>query len=288
MKNELFDEITIALIRKGFTVKSLTARCFDLLARKESKIMLIKILEDANSISEEYCNAMKTIGNYSGAAPVIIAKKAGRNLEDGVVYSRNGISTLNSSTFQKILNLNYPLIQSTKAGLTVSIVGSKLRAKREEQGQSVGDLSRILGVSKSMINKYESGNSDVSVNRAGMLLKIYGEDIFKKLDIFTQKFKFDNPKKSQLASKYTDLGFQASDTKKAPFDIIAAKDKNIILTEIGDKKNPMLEPIQKLIDANSLIIFHKKKPKKVPALSKKEFLEYQKSEDLVKFVKEFE
>ena len=47
MKSSLIDKLGMFLLKDGFTVKSLTRTCFDLLARKQEKILLIKVLEDA-------------------------------------------------------------------------------------------------------------------------------------------------------------------------------------------------------------------------------------------------
>ena len=38
---------------------------------------------------------------------------------------------------------------------------------------------------------------------------------------------------------------------------------------------------------DNLVIFNKKKPKDVPAITKKEFLEFEKANQLIKFLKEF-
>ena len=77
------------------------------------------------------------------------------------------------------------------------------------------------------------------------------------------------------------------DTKKVPFDVMAKKEKELILTKVGDDVG-QLKSLSKLIDADKLVIFKKKKPKDVPALTKEEFMEFEKAKELVKFLKEFE
>ena len=57
---------------------------------------------------------------------------------------------------------------------------------------------------------------------------------------------------------------------------------------MGDKTNPQLAPLKNLIEASTLVIFRKEKPKKVPALTKKEFLGFRNSREIIKFLKEFE
>ena len=61
----------------------------------------------------------------------------------------------------------------------------------------------------------------------------------------------------------------------------------IILTEVSDKVNPNMQPLSKLLDADNLVIFRKKKPKNIPSMTKKEFMEFEEANELVKFLKEF-
>lgn len=288
MKRTLSDDISVLLLRHGYTVKSLSSGSFGLAARRDTDILLIKVLEDANSVSEEYTKAMARISSYIAAAPIIIAQKAGHYLEDGVVYSRFGVSTLNYNTFRSTLENDLPFVFSSNAGLTAAVVGVKLRQRREESGYSLGEVSRKVGVSQRMIAKYESGKADVSVAKAYSLYKLFGGNIFRKIDVFSLRKAATDPKKSAVAQKYSSLGFEADDISRVPFDVIAKKDREIILTEVGDKANPQLLPLQKLIEANTLVIFNRKKPKAMPALTKKEFLEYESAKELIKFLKEYE
>ena len=288
MKRSLMEETGIMLLRHAFTVKSLTGSCFDIVARKETTILLIKVLEDANSITEEYAHAMKQISGYIEASAIILAEKAGSYLETGVVYSKFGVYALNLATFSESLSNDLPFITSTKAGLTASVIGRKLREKREEEGYSLGTLSRKVGVSKRMIAKYESGDADISVNKAYQLSRVFGREIFCRINIFQNSYGAAEKAKSEVARKYGELGFESADTKKVPFDVIAKKEKDIILTEVGDKTNPQLAPLKNLIEASTLVIFRKEKPKKVPALTKKEFLGFRNSREIIKFLKEFE
>ena len=130
MKQALLDKLNIFLLRKGFTIKNLTRTCFDILARRNEQILLIKVLEDANSISREYTDEMKAVASYITASPLIIADKAGDMLDDNIVYSRFEIYTLNFSTFMNCVNNKFPFIKRSQAGLTASVSGKKLKEKR--------------------------------------------------------------------------------------------------------------------------------------------------------------
>ena len=287
MKQTLLDKINIFLLKKGFTIKNLTRTCFDILARRNEQILLVKVLEDANSISRQCTEEMVSIASYINASPLIIAEKAGRRLEDNIVYSRFDIYTLNFSTFLSCVNNKFPFIKRSQAGLTASVVGEKLKEKREELGYSLNALSKKLGVTSRMIIKYENENSEVTINRAMKMYDLFGNEVFNEVNVFMQREPLQNKFETEVSRKYVELGFDATETKKTPFDIIARKDNEIILTEVSDNVNPQMQSLSKLLEADNLVIFNKKKPKDIPAMTKHEFMEFNESNDLVKFLKEF-
>ena len=287
MKQALLDKANIFLLKNGFTIKNLTRACFDILARRYGQILLVKVLEDANSISKEYAEEMLSVAAYMGASPVIIADKAGSQLEENIVYARFGIYTLNFSTFVNCVNNRFPLIKRSQAGLTALISGKKLREKREELGYSLNSLSKKIGVTSRMMTKYENENSEITVNKARKLYGIFGHQVFSEVNVFSHgespKSKFE----TNVSRKYVELGFEATETKKTPFDIIAKKDKEIILTGVSDKVNPQMQSLSKLLEADNLVIFRKKKPKNIPSMTKKEFMDFDEANELVRFLKEF-
>lgn len=287
MKSELLDKINIFLLKKGFTIKNLTRTCFDVLARRTDQILLIKILEDANSVSRQYTEEMTAIASYIGASPLIITEKAGAKLEDNVVYSRFGIFTLNQSTFFSCISNKMPFIKSGKAGLTASLSGRKFREKREQVGYSLNALSKKLGVTSRMVTKYENENSEVTINKAMKIYDVFGHHVFNEINIFMQSGHPESKLETSVSRKYVELGFEATETKKTPFDIIARKGSEIILTEVSDHVNPQMQSVSKLIDADNLVIFNKKKPKNIPSMTRKEFMDFEKANELVKFLKEF-
>ncbi len=299
------DEVGVLLLRHGYTVKTLTGSSFDIVARRESRVLLIKVLEDANSITEEYASSMKNLSSYIDASPIVIAEKAGHQLEDGVVYSRFGVHTFSYNTLGSCLESRFPIIISTKAGFAASVIGEKLRQQREEKGFSLGAIARRVGVSKRMVAKYEASSADVSLRSAIALNRLFGSEIFGKVDIFGVGKETVGGKPSVIARKYYELGFRAADTKKAPFDVVAKQGKELILTEVKDAKsarsrssNPQLSSLQQLLGADALVIFDKKtvgigsqtqnNKKKLPSLQKRDFLGIGSAKELIKFLKEFE
>ena len=287
MKSNIIDKLAVFLLKDGFAVKTLTRTCFDLLARKQDRILLIKVLEDANSVSKEYTDAMSMVSSYIGAVPVIVAEKAGDKLEDNVIYTRFDLYTLNFDTFVNSIRNKFPFVRRTQAGFTASVAGEKLRKKREEKGYSLNYLSKKVGVTSRMMDKYEKNDSEITLSKARKIYDIFGHLVFNEINIFSKSNEIKSRYKSDFSKKYIDLGFDASDTNKTPFDIIAKKENEVILTGIGDKTRKDFSSLSKLLDADSLVIFRKKKPKDIPSLTKKEFLEFEKANELIKFLKEF-
>lgn len=287
MKQTLLDKISIFLLKKGFTLKNLTRTCFDILARRTDQILLIKVLEDANSVSRQFTEEMIAVASYANASPLIIAEKAGSKLEDNIVYSRFGIYTLNLSTFSNCVNNMLPFIKRSHAGLTASVVGKKLKEKREELGYSLNALSKKLGVTSRMIIKYENENSEVTINRAMKIYDLFGHDVFNEVDVFVRHQQPESRFETEVSKKYVELGFEATETSKTPFDIIARKDNELILTEVSDKVDPQMQSLSRLLEADNLVIFQKKKPKNIPSMTKKEFMDFDKANELVRFLKEF-
>jgi putative transcriptional regulator len=287
MKKNLLEKASIFLLKKGFTVKSLTRSCFDILARNKERILLIKVLEDANSISHEFAEEMHKISACITATPMIISEKASDMLQDNVVYTRFDICTLNLDTFMNCINNKLPLIKRTQAGLTASLLGDKLKEKREQLGYSLNYLSKSIGVTSRMVSKYENEDSEVTINKAMKIYDIFGQEVFNQVDIFSKIENMHFTTKTEFSKKYIKLGFNATDANKVPFDIIAKKEDELILTEIGDKTNPQMQSLSELLDADNLVIFKKKKPKDMPAVTRKEFLEFEQSNQLIKFLKEF-
>lgn len=288
MKKDILDEIGIFLLKQGYTIKVIISGAFDIIARKK-QILLIKALSDANAVSQEHANQMKRVAAYVDAIPLVIADKAGAELADNIAYMRFGIYTFNFHTFKSCVAHQLPIIKSTQAGFIAALSGRMVKQKREEMGYSLNTLAVKLGVSKRMIQKYETGDSEITLPKAEKLYDILGPGVFKQVKVFDTCF-HPVPEKTKLdvSKKYLDLGFEATETKKVPFDVIAKKDKNIILTEIGDKTNPHLVPIARLFEVDKLVLFKNKKPKHIPSMTKIEFLEFEKARELVKFLKEFE
>ena len=67
--------------------------CFDLVARKDEQLILVKILSNIDALTEEDALALQMVAHFFNATPLIIGNKTRRGeLDSGVVYKRYGVS----------------------------------------------------------------------------------------------------------------------------------------------------------------------------------------------------
>ncbi|MBA3064285.1 helix-turn-helix domain-containing protein, partial [Candidatus Woesearchaeota archaeon] len=121
---------------------------------------------------------------------------------------------LNLATFRNCINNHFPFVKRTQAGLTACILGKKLKQKREQEGYSINELSKKLGVSSRMVVKYENNDSEIRIEKAIRLYNILGDEVFDKIKIFDSETSLYNQGKSDISKKYCDLGFNHSKQKK--------------------------------------------------------------------------
>ena len=282
----LQNKVFLALLQHNFIVKGIRG-CCDIIARRNHQLLLIKVLEDANAITQATSQELLKTASALGAAPVIIAEKATQKLKDNVVYTRHAIPVINLATLCSYLADKPLFMVSKNSGIMAEIQGAKLRELREQNDMSLGKLSRAIGVSVRMIAKYERNDAEISLQRAMKMYEMIGDQVFRRVDILSSQQRLDHPLSSDISFKYQDLGFTVTETRKVPFDVVAKKENTVILTTVGDKIYPDLNNISQAIGANDLAIVSKKKHADVPTLTKEEFLEFEKASALIKFIQEY-
>lgn len=288
MKPQLLDMVGVMLLRHGYTVRTLTRTSFDIAARNQASIILLKVVEDASALNQAVMREMLQVSSTVAAVPVIIAEKAGQPLTDNVIYTRFHVYLLTPNTLANCLENKLPFLFSTNAGPSAAVIGEKLRCEREEHGLSLNALAQKIGVSSTMIRRYEANDAMISAKTAEVLYDIFGGKVFRRIRVFEHQLVPHPNAQSSVGKKYETLGFDTVETRRAPFDMVAKKKEEVIITDVSDKVNPQLHAIARLLGADQLTIFEKHKPKKTPALAKKEFMDFDDADELIKFVREFE
>ena len=177
-------------------------------------------------------------------SPIIVAERIGRQkLEEGIVYEKSGIPMISISTLAMFAKGDKVFIYSKKGSYYVKINAQALRALREKHGMSLGELAYRIGVSRKAIYEYERGNMDVTLETAGRIYEVFGEEaIFKSLNIFDIRPKLREEEEveahtateSRLVQELRNMGMITHHLEHTAADIVASKESNrfvIVLAE---------------------------------------------------------
>ncbi len=240
------------LLYAGFFVSercTIMPGCFDLAARRDDSLLLLKILMNLDGIRRENIIEMIRLSQYLSACPLMIGEKSGnKSLKRGVVYFRCGIPSINADTLYDCFIENVPpLIYAGAGGLYVKIDEDRLREARKNLNLSIGDLASELGVSRRTISKYEGG-MNTTLDLAVKMENILSIPLSLSIDIFSLKeplkeersdaedLKEREKKLSLLEQVVIDLlknvGINVFPINYAPFNALSKIKDELILTGI--------------------------------------------------------
>lgn len=282
-KEILINQVIGILEKTGFSISercNIRPRSFDIAARLETKLLLIKVISNVDGLNESTAEEMRLLAEYLNGSPLIIAEKTRDHpLEPSVVYYRYSLPSINIETFYDyFIEELAPIAYAAPGGLYVGIDGSLLREMRISHNLSIGSLASELGVSRRAISKYEEEDMDMSVDMVLRLDEIFNETIATIID-------FLHPKKSNRPSKIkptetqlginikymlTDLGCDVIPISQAPFNAVSSEHtdninkKSIItiLTGYGDysgamlKRAKLMSSISEVTNTQSMVIIN--------------------------------
>jgi transcriptional regulator, XRE family len=222
----------------GFVVSDRCAirpKSFDIAARRGEDTVLVKILSNIDAFDARTGLAMRRLGEYLGATPVVIGLRTrDEDLDPGVVYFRHGVPVFSPDT---ALNLFVeevpPLIYAAPGGLYVNIDGEVLADAREQRGWSLGKLAQELGVSRRTVSKYEDG-MDASVEVAAQLDELFDKALTSPVEVLEEEAvrepdespaepdtdRGDEP----VVTVLTRVGYEVHLTDRAPFKTVSEDD----------------------------------------------------------------
>lgn len=187
-REQLIDRVRATLEKSGFFLSDVHAvrpTSFDLLARRDSLLLLIKVLKNIDALDAEEAVRLQELGRLFPAIPLVVGQTSGATeLETGVVYARYGISILaEESLHDYLLRGLPPFLFSSPGGIFARVDGARLRAIREEHRFSLGALAGAAGVSRRTIQLYEEGaGGEVEVIQR--LEAFLGEPIALAIELF--------------------------------------------------------------------------------------------------------
>jgi len=293
----------------GFTVSQpciSRPSCFDFAARREKKLIFVKIQPDIGNMTLNDAQELREIvRNFSGASLLIGEEARERALEDDTVYTRYDIVAITSKTFENVvLHSIRPLVQASPGGYYVEIDGEALKRRRQELGLSVGEVADMVGISRRTIYGYERGLAKASVPAAYNLVWALGVPVARPVDIFqpsktrhghcilrtARRFFVKNRFLNIILRKLAPL--HVTTVKKAPFDFVLSvpEEKMRIIGGITNDEEPALDrrveeilSVSRVVKAHPILITEGQEllEKNIPCISSKEFSKIKNPGDLV-------
>jgi putative transcriptional regulator len=252
------------LTRAGFMLSdrcNTRPRSFDLAARNNRILLLLRTLSDLDSLNAAAAHEMRSLSDRLNGTPLVIGSKSrSRMLEDGVTYFRHGIPSINPATLHDCLIEGVPpLVYAARGGLCINIDGERLRSIRTGRKISLGELATKLGISRRTISKYEDGEMDASIDVALRLEEFLDIELICPVRIFSStrddQIQRDGPighqrddqqddrrdDRSEVSLLLTPLGFIVFPAKQAPFNAISDDDEhNMLLTGLNTYNRTMV------------------------------------------------
>lgn len=306
-RGNVLQEINQILANQGFETSNIYDRsCFDMVARKELLLLILKVLINIDSINKIQAEEIKTISHSFHGSPLIVGVKSKTEyLEEDVVYERHGIPVIGMDTLKNIVIDNeYPEILADRGGYYVKINGDILQEARQDYQLSLKDLADLAHVSRETIYKYEHGIVKACPETAMLLEDVLNLKITLDINLFDiPEADYSNPSFNNNAvdPKLSELGFGVISTQKTPFDALAtqkASEEDTVITNMERNRNPRtlkkmaitLNDLSLITGSNSVFILNNDKIKEsldgIPVVKSWEMNEIETPAEFIKIIKE--
>jgi len=304
-RSQMLLNIENLLTSQGFKTSDIYDQgSFDIVARKNLLILLLKTFLNIDSINEHNAHEMKQLANIFLASPIIIGEKS-RNglLEEGVIYERYDIPAIGFETLKNMIVYNeYPEILADRGGYFVKIDGNVIKQYREEYSMSLKDLASLAHVSRATMYKYENGIVRANTETAMILEEILNTKVTLDIDLLKQPQQKEEIKYSDDVNDLSKLGYGVLSTNKSPFDAVAkmkSSDKDSpLMANVEKNRNEKtlkrmaipLKDLSMVTTSEPVFIINNDKIKEsigtVPVIKSWELKEFENSKELLKMIRE--
>lgn len=240
---------------------------FDIVARRDNSLLIIKVLTNINSFSEDVAIELKKLAYLLNAHPLLIGLRTGNgSLEEDVVYDRFGIQTINPETLKHhLLDGTSLRIYAAPGGYYVNIDKEKLIELRKKNQYSLGSFARTVRVSRRMVRMYEEGvNARVEV--AIRIENIFGDALIQPIDILNTTKNQNNSEKSsslvvqksmeklqeEIFTLLRQIGYTIIPLGRCPFEAVSKEREKIILTCVQPYDEKLIRKAQVIKSISSI------------------------------------
>jgi len=311
-RSQLLGEVRETLNSAGFYVSelySLRTTGFDLVARRDNSLLIVKVLINIDGITQDLANELRTLSILLKGCPLIIGGKSGTGmLQDDVVYDRFGIQSVNLNTLKNHLLEGIPLeVYAAPGGLYVNLDTEKLRTLRKEQDLSLGTFARSLKVTRRTVQMYEEG-MNATIEIALRIEDLLGTNVTTPIDIINRRIAQKEFKKSgvqprgfqefqtEVFSILEKVGYKVIPLERCPFEAVSQEKKKVLLTCVDRydkkllKKAKVVSSISNITEKHAVLIIDKEVTKKniegTPLIIKKELKKARGPEEILDLILE--
>jgi putative transcriptional regulator len=265
-RDELIDAVRAILSKAEFDLSerhAVESICFDIVARRDELILIIKVLVNIDSLKRETTEELRILATTLNASPMIIGFGCGAGkLEHGSIYSRFMVPIMTRDTLYDFFIEDVPpFIFAAPGGFYVRLDGDLLRHMRGARNISLGTLADIAGVSRRTIQLYCEG-AGATIDAAMKIEKFLGIPLIIPLDPFKYTRstvealrdidKLDAMEKD-IFNQLKGLGYDVLPTLKCPFEALTRDRRNLFLTGVG-RENRILVAKARSISSISAIV----------------------------------
>ncbi len=245
MRQELLSSVRETLVNAGFYVSdvfSMRPVGFDLIARRDNTLLIVKVLTNINALPEDVAEELKTLASLLEGHPLLIGQRTTLGLlEDDVVYDRFGIQAITLETLKHyLLDGVPPKVYAAPGGFYVNIDNERLVKLRREKQLSLGAFARYLHVSRKTVQMYEEG-MNARVDVALRMEDILGEALIQPIDILHGNTSMEEPKRrfnpdkedtlqTEIFTILQHIGYTIIPMGKCPFEAVSKSKDGILLT----------------------------------------------------------
>lgn len=304
-RREAQERVEDELRSRGFVVSrhcDVRPGSFDYVARRGDVVLLLKVSPDIDSVIEEAAREMRRIARTLRGYSIVVGERAGqKRLERGTAYFRYGLPAIGADTFEDLLDGEPVLVYAAPGGEYVNIEGEKLRRVRAEQGLSRGDLASELGVSRSMVRRYEEGEANATAQICIKMEDALNAALIRPVDLEPRRQPGDGDVgygdrlERRTSTSLVKIGLRVVPTRRAPFNAVSSDGDEFMLTGVSreesgiSRRASLMKEISDVIDSRSVFIIEDQSHESVeeiPLVGVDELLEIEEPEGLFDLIED--
>ncbi len=316
------------LERAGFYVADthgVRPSSFDLAARRDSALLLVKVLKNIDALDAEEAERLLELGRLFPALVIVVGQTSGASeLDAGVVYTRYGVPIISEETLQEYLDKALPpFLYASPGGTFARVDGDRLRVLRRARGLSLGTLASVAGVSRRAIQLYEEG-AGAELGVIERIESFFGEPIVRPIELFARpptreragsppptssppegeargasprpRTRTGDPLRDGVLDRLDDLGLEVVVTVRAPFDAFT-RTPEILLASVGSLRAALhraeiLHGLARVAEGHAMFVVrepvHRPSILGVPILNVAELKRHRDRDDLLEEISERE